>query len=442
MLNLEGNKLSGPATLFSDKDNQRLRDCTVSVDVNASPSSFPQVASTPPLVSSLKEAGKVVLQAQEKMTGQAVNGIKTTTAAAVGAVGAVTGIAQSGVETPPPANSNAGKLFNSKAELLQKTRSGQYLNLYRFTSDETVEFASSVLTVLASEYGVKNWPTERAMVNGAAISRIDSACKGEFEANVRNLFGETARAYANTLDDRPPAFGTPRRTTQSEREQFEAQLRSQQGGWCSGKTGLHPYLTAIPKLLAEFDGATAFAVDEKRNQLRTAYQQMQAQEAATAQANEQAKQAQMAKRAESDRQAKEKELSARQQREAYEKGAAVRNAQKIKAIGLPSDFLASTLYVNYMGQWSAFMPCAQWVALLLENKKIASVEAISMKGYPGVSIKRIGQPAMGLLFRMEGKEAYAYAIVANGRAEPIQSPADHSQIALLLKVLTSEKDLN
>jgi hypothetical protein len=445
MLNLEGSKLSGPATLFSDKDNQRLRDCTVSADVNASPSSFPQVASTPPLVSSLKEAGKVVLQAQEKMTGQAVNGIKTTTAAAVGAVGAVTGIAQSGVETPPPANSNAGKLFNSKAELLQKTRSGQYLNLYRFTSDETVEFASSVLTVLASEYGVKNWPTERAMVNGAAISRMDSACKGEFEANVRNLFGETARAYANTLDDRPPMFINPNRTIQNERrsvDQAVAQLPSQQGGWCSGKSGLHPYLTAMPKLLAEFDGATALAVDDKRNQLRAAYQQKQAQEAAIAQANQQAKQVQAAQRAEAERQAKEKELSVRQQREAYEKGAAVRNAQKIKAIGLPSDFLASTLYVNYMGQWSAFMPCAQWVGLLLENRKIASVEAISMRGYPGVSIKRVGQPAMGLLFRMEGKEAYAYAIVANGRAEPIQSPADHSQIALLLKVLTSEKELN
>ena len=445
MLNLDGNKLSGPATLYSDKDNQRLRDCTVSVDVNASPSSFPKVASTPSTVSSLKEAGKLASQAPEKMTGQAFNANKLTTATAVGAVGTVTGFAQPGVGTPAPANSNAGKLFNSKADLLQKVRSGQYLNLYRFTSDEQVEFASSVLTVLGSEYGVKNWPTERAMVNGAPISRMDSVCKGEFEANVRNLFGETARAHANTLDDRPPTFINPNRTIQNERrsvDQAVAQLPSQQGGWCSGKTGLHPYLTAMPKLLAEFDGATALAVDDKRNQLRAAYQQKQAQEAAIAQANQQAKQVQAAQRAETEWQAKEKEQSARQQREGFEKGAAARNAQKIKAIGLPSDFLASTLYTNFMGQWSPLMPCAQWVGLLLENKKIASVEASSVRGHPGVSVKLVGQPAIGYIFRMEGKEAYAYAVAVNGRAELIQSPADHSQVSLQLQVLTREKDMN
>lgn len=432
MLNLEGSKLSGPATLYSEKDNQRLRDCTVSVQVNVSPATVPQGTSTVPTKQSQKEVDKTASQATEKLTGQAVNAIKQRTTAAVGAVGTVTGIAQSGVGTSAPAISNVGKLFNSKPELLQKTRTGQYLNLYRFTGDEMATFGASVWVVLRQEYGVPALPSE-------------PGCKGEFEANVRNLFGETARAYASTLDDRPPTFTNPNRTIQNERrsvDQAVAQLPSQQGGWCSGKSGLHPYLTAMPKLLAEFDGATALAVDDKRNQLRAAYQQKQAQEAAIAQANQQAKQVQAAQRAEAERQAKEKELSVRQQREAYEKGAAVRNAQKIKAIGLPSDFLASTLYVNYMGQWSAFMPCAQWVGLLLENRKIASVEAISMRGYPGVSIKRVGQPAMGLLFRMEGKEAYAYAIVANGRAEPIQSPADHSQIALLLKVLTSEKELN
>lgn len=429
MLNLEGNKLSGPATLYSDKDNQRLRDCTVSVEVNASPAPS-QVASVAAPMPSLKEAGKAVSQATEKMTGQAFNAIKQTTAAAVGAVGTVSGIAQSGVGTSAPANSNAGKLFNSKAELLQKTRSGQYLNLYRFTGDEMTAFAGSVGAVLRQEYGVPALPSE-------------PGCRGEFEANVRNLFGETARAYANTLDDRPPTFANPNRTIQNERrsvDQAVAQLPSQQGGWCSGKTGLHPYLTTLPKLLAEFDGAMALAVDDKRNQLRTAYQQKQAQEAATVQANEQAKQAQAVQRAEAERQAKEKELSAKQQREVYEKGAATRNAQKIKAIGLPSDFVASTLYTNYMGQWSPLMPCAQWVGLLLENKKIASVEAISVKGYPGISVKRAGQPAVGFVFRMEGKEAYVFAVVADGRAERIQSPAEHSQMTLLLQTLTNEKD--
>lgn len=88
------------------------------------------------------------------------------------------------------------------------------------------------------------------------------------------------------------------------------------------------------------------------------------------------------------------------------------------------------------------MPCSQWVGLLLENKKIASVEYISVRGHPGVSIKRPGHPAIGYVFRMEGEEAYIYAAVANNRAELIQSPSDHSQVALLLKLVTNEKEMN
>ncbi len=430
-LNLDGNKLTGPATLYSDKDNQRLRDCTVSVDVSASPAAVAQVAPPASPVPPLKDAGKVVSQTTEKIAGQAANAIKqSTAAAATGAVGTVTGLGPSGAAIPAPAGTSTGKLFNSKAELLQKSRASQFLSLYRFTGDEMAAFASSVGAVLNQEYGVPVLPAE-------------PGCKGEFEANVRSLFGETARAYANTLDERPPTFANPNRTIQTERrlvDQAIAQLPSQQGGWCSGKSGLHPYLTALPKLLAEFDGATALAVDEKRNQLRAAYKQKQAQEAETARVTEQAKQVHTAQRAETERQAKENEQSAKQRREIHEKGAATRNAQKIKAIGLPSDFLASTLYTNYMGQWSPLMPCAQWVGLLLENKKIASVEAVSVRGYPGISVKRTGQPAVSFVFRMEGKEAYVFAVVADGRIERIQSPADHSQLTLLLQTLTNEKD--
>ena len=432
ILNLEGNKLSGPATLYSDKDNQRLRDCTVSVDVNALPASVPQAASTSSPMPSLKEVGKAVSQATDKISGQAANAIKQKTAAAVGAVGSATGIAPSGAATPAASNSNAGKLFNSKADLLQKTRSGQFLNLDRLTRDEIAAFAVSVGAVLRQEYGTPELPPE-------------PGCKGEFEYNVKSLFGQTARAYAGTMDDRPPTFTNPNRTIQITRRSVDeavAQLPSQHGGWCSGKTGIHPYLTALPKLLAEFDGATALAVDDKRNQLRAAYQQKQVQEAAAAQANEQAKRAQVAEQAESERRSKEIGQIAKQQREAYEKDAAIRNAQKIKAIGLPSDFLASTLYTNYIGRWYPLMPCAQWVGLLLENKKIASVEAISVKGYPGVSIKLAGQPAIGYIFRMEGKEAYVHAVAVNGHSELIQSPSDHSRVSLRLQVLTREQDMN
>ena len=327
---------------------------------------------------------------------------------------------------------NGDNSFTSTASLLQKTRSGHFLNLHQSTGDEMTAFAASVATVLRREYGVPTWPS-------------DAGCRGEFETNVRSLFGATARAYANTLDNTPPAFSNPSRTIQSERRPVDmaiSLLTNFQGGWCSGKGRLHPYLVALPKLLAQFDSATALATDERRNLLRTAYLQKQAKDIAVAQANEQAKQAQAAQKADTDRQARESQQAAERQRETYERGAAGRNAHKIRALGLPPAFLASTLYSNYMGQWSPVMPATQWVGLLLENKKIASIEAISVKGYHGVSVKRVGQPAAGILFRLEGKDAYVFGVVTDGRFEQIRSPAEHSQMHLLLKAITYETAIN
>ena len=92
-----------------------------------------------------------------------------------------------------------------------------------------------------------------------------------------------------------------------------------------------------------------------------------------------------------------------------------------------------------MGQWSPYMPCAQWLGLLLENKKIASVQAVSVRGMPGVSIKRPGQPAFSIMFRIEGKEAYVSGLGAVGRAEQTQTLGDQAQLSNLLRVLTDEQ---
>jgi hypothetical protein len=121
---------------------------------------------------------------------------------------------------------------------------------------------------------------------------------------------------------------------------------------------------------------------------------------------------------------------------------ATKNVEKIKQLKLPANFVNSTLYVNYLGQWVDFMSCNKWIGLLLDNKKIESVQGISADGNSGVSIKRPGNPSFGLLFRIEGKEAYLTAYVVGNEVNPIQTPAEHSQMAVLMKSLTNEETMN
>ena len=155
---------------------------------------------------------------------------------------------------------------------------------------------------------------------------------------------------------------------------------------------------------------------------------------------EQERQRQVAVKQQQEREAQER-AAANAKQEAHAKGAASRQTERIKALGVPSSLANATLYVNYMGQWTALMPCNQWLGLLLENSLIASVQSASVRGFPGISVKRAGHPAVTFLFRMEGSEAYIHALVADGKAEPIHTPSDHSQVALMMRVLTDEKSM-
>lgn len=113
------------------------------------------------------------------------------------------------------------------------------------------------------------------------------------------------------------------------------------------------------------------------------------------------------------------------------------NDQKIKALGLPANFLNSTLYINYLGQWQPLMPCSQFLSKLLDNKKVASVESLSRSGNPGIAIKVAGRPAVGFLFRMESKEAYLHAFEYSGNTTVLRDPADHSSAAVAMQVFAS-----
>ncbi len=125
--------------------------------------------------------------------------------------------------------------------------------------------------------------------------------------------------------------------------------------------------------------------------------------------------------------------------EARAKTAATRHADRIKALGLPSAFVNATLYVNNMGNWEPLLPCAQWLGLLFDNPKIASVQAISVRGMPGVTVKRTGQPATGAVFRMESNEAYLWGAVAEGKAEEVRTPHEHTLMGMMLKEITIDR---
>ena len=150
---------------------------------------------------------------------------------------------------------------------------------------------------------------------------------------------------------------------------------------------------------------------------------------------EQERQRQVAVKQLQEREAQER-AAAKSQQETNAKGAATRQAARIRALGLPADFTSSMLYVSYGAAWTELMPCAQWLGLLLENQKISEVRAITVRGRPGVSIKRPGQPAIGFVFRTEGKEAYVWTLVTDDRASLLQTPGEHMHVAQLLALYT------
>ncbi|MBV7541975.1 hypothetical protein KW835_12825 [Acidovorax sp. sic0104] len=143
---------------------------------------------------------------------------------------------------------------------------------------------------------------------------------------------------------------------------------------------------------------------------------------------------------EQERAAQERAASAAKQT-ALGTAAAGRQAARIKAMGLSATLSKSVLYVNYMGRWTEFMPATHWVALMLENPLIASVEAANVRGYPGILVKRSGVPSTTFLFRTEGSEAYIHALASEGKAEALRTPTDFSTVAALMRALTDQKNM-
>jgi outer membrane murein-binding lipoprotein Lpp len=141
--------------------------------------------------------------------------------------------------------------------------------------------------------------------------------------------------------------------------------------------------------------------------------------------------------AEAAEQRKKEEEEAKQRQREFRKNAGQRNAVKIKAIGLPASFINSTIQINTFG-WNEFMTTSQWLGLILENKKISSIDATSFRGNPGVIIKRQGQPGFFIFFKIEGKEAFPHALGINNQFTIITTQQEHMSVAMTLSRLTNE----
>lgn len=138
---------------------------------------------------------------------------------------------------------------------------------------------------------------------------------------------------------------------------------------------------------------------------------------------------------------KEKLQTAERQRlYEYRKDAGKRNAERISALGFSTDLSRSSIYGNVLGVWGEFMPCTQWIGLLLENKNFESVTPISNLGKPGVQVKQKGRPALGIIFRLEGTDAYPYAMVSNGKTSTLLNSADLMSTTNIMGILTRDDE--
>jgi hypothetical protein len=182
-------------------------------------------------------------------------------------------------------------VFTSKAQLLQRKRLLGLLRLKPLSQQDTTMLTDSLLATLRGDYNLTAWDTTRMMQNGVPVVKFSSVCRTELETHVRNLFDTTLEAYRSTWSNEGPAFQRGDLAGAKSRIDTTAnQLLAAQDSWCSTVARKpHPYQAILPKLLGEFDGAIATALDESRTRLRAEYQKKQAEAAVVAKAEEDAR---------------------------------------------------------------------------------------------------------------------------------------------------------
>lgn len=111
--------------------------------------------------------------------------------------------------------------------------------------------------------------------------------------------------------------------------------------------------------------------------------------------------------------------------------------QRLKSLGLSQEFANAKLMINYLGQWTELGTGNEVVKSLLENRNIETIRKTTSSGYQGFSIKAERKPEFYVVFRMEGREAFIYGYGNGEGLRAINSPADHSTMATILRVYAS-----
>jgi hypothetical protein len=57
-------------------------------------------------------------------------------------------------------------------------------------------------------------------------------------------------------------------------------------------------------------------------------------------------------------------------------------------------------------------------------------------------MKRAGRPGVGFVFRVEGKEAYPYALIFNGETQYIRNSSEHMKVFTFMTQLTNANALD
>lgn len=461
LLNLEGEKLAGLATIFSENGVQRLRDCTVSVSVTSQSSSVSQThrSQTPSnnTTSSLDESRvektikQMVVQATNKPQQSAVvsiNQIATKAASKVQQV--VPTMATNNTDAPSSSSTiggSKGKLFSTKAEFIQKTRDGQFKIFSHTNSEEKEAFAESIRAILRNDYGVTAWPTDRVMKNGMPVVVLARGCAGEFEYYLEKIFFQTVWDHDKNMPRDPTNLtdsivyrlpknayefaGQERKISRESIDRALVQLQNLHNGLCA-KDAVHPYQIALPKLFTEFDRATADIFSNKLTSIRASYQEKYERENARLIAIEVANKERAEIAAVNNRKNEEQKFRLIEDSQASKDSAPERQAQKIKTLGFPSSFLNSSININFPGLGNGLEPTRRWIAIVLDNKKTTSLEYISDSGNPGVYIRYSDGPPVKMLFKVEGKVAHIYLINVMGQDIISRTVEDKNTASLFL----------
>jgi hypothetical protein len=441
-LDLQGEKLTGGAIIYSEDGTVRLRDCRVSALVNTkalveTPVSASSVVTNKTINNVLNESYRRVAPILDKEVIQKQNIQKQQSPVTVVASSTLKDLDKLVYSRQEKLQ---GSLFNSKVEFLSQIKNGKYLNLGTASYEDMDVFSRSLIEVMKNDYGVVNWPLQRIIRNGVVVNEFSSSClleisqiaKRTFSSSIdfrlSNLKRDAARSTTTSSVDENNAYSS------SINSEIEF-LKNKKDSFCSSN-GVHSYPLAFIKLYEEFDKISSDLFSEILISTRATNKEKADQEISRLTSAEAARQ-------ERREIAIEKERIKEQQRDrllaekmAMKRSAPERHAGKIKTLGFESKFLEANIMMNYMGTWGSIGTTKNWIAQVLDNKKITGIEPIFASRNPGILLKFSDTPSVKIYFKVDDKNVIIHKFNIFGQESFVTTLAQHSEASLFMSMLT------